>query len=438
MTEQQIATRQVSSFRYRVARLKVRVVRGRDRGAVAVADGTELTIGSARGNDLRLSDPAVSRHHCLIEATPEGARIRDLGSTNGVLLAGCRVEAGILAPGAVLRLGDTEVAFEHSGGEVTEDVAREESFGPFIGASVALRRMFALLPRIADSDSTVLIEGETGTGKSLLAEAIHQESPRRDRPFIVVDCGAIPSTLIESELFGHEKGSFTGAHVTRTGYFEAAEGGTIFLDEIGELPLELQPRLLRVLEDRVLRRVGSPEVRRVDVRVIAATNRDLRHEVNRGGFRSDLWYRLAIVKVRIPPLRERPEDIPRLVEHLYGELSGDASARPDRDLLERMSRHDWPGNVRELRSAVERAILFDEVPLHDEAIGTGEPQPGPTAVDSTQPFRAAKGLAMAHWERAYLADLIRRHDSNISAAARAARMNRNHLRDLLVRYGLTR
>jgi two-component system, NtrC family, response regulator GlrR len=426
------ATRQVTSFRYRVARFRVRVARGLDEDAAASSSGTEVTIGSAEGNDLRLTDPSVSRHHCVLESTPEGVRVRDLGSTNGVVVSGCRVDSALLAPGVTLVLGDTQVVFERQEGDVTFPLSRDEQFGLVIGSSVAMRRLFALLPRLAASDTTVLIEGETGTGKSLLAESLHQQSNRSEGPFVVVDCSAIPPSLIESELFGHEKGSFTGAHAARTGYFESASGGTVFLDEIGELPLALQPKLLRILEERVIRRVGSHEPRRVDVRVLAATNRDLRHEVNRGAFRSDLWYRLAAVKLTIPPLRERPQDIPRLVEHFYAELSANPDARAPRELLERLSSYHWPGNVRELRNAVERAILFDDPTIFQEI--SGAPAPIDAPVDVSQPFGTAKSRAMARWEHAYLRELIGQHDGNISRAARAARMNRNHLRELLLRH----
>jgi DNA-binding NtrC family response regulator len=426
-------TRQVASFRYRVASFRVRVAGGIDRGATVDSTRAELTIGTAEGNDLRLRDPSVSRHHCVIESTPAGARLRDLGSTNGTIIGGCRVDSGLLAPGATLRLGDTDVAFEPLGGEISEAVAPEDTFGAFLGSSVAIRRLFAILPRLAAADSTVLIEGETGTGKSMLADAIHQRSPRARRPFVVVDCAAIPPTLIESELFGHERGAFTGAHAQRIGHFEAADGGTVFLDEIGELPLELQPKLLRVLEERVVRRVGGRDPIKIDVRVIAATHRDLRRSVNDGAFRSDLWYRLATVKLTIPPLRERADDVPRLIEHFWTELAG-PGARPPRELVERLSRHRWPGNVRELRSAVERALLFDDPALHE----LDEPAAAAPLLDpgATEPFREAKARAIDRWEAGYLAALIRAHGGNISRAARAASMNRNHLRDLLVRHGI--
>ncbi len=425
-------TRQVATFRYRVASFRVRVVTGPDRGAVAESARAELTIGIAEGNDLRLTDPSVSRHHCIFESTPGGTRVRDLGSTNGTVIAACRVDSALVAPGARLALGDTEVIFEQLGGEISEAVAREETFGPFIGASVAIRRLFAILPRIAASESSVLIQGETGTGKSLLAEAIHDQSPRAGGPFVVVDCSAIPPSLIESELFGHERGAFTGAHQGRAGYFEAASGGTVFLDEIGELSLALQPRLLRVIEAREVRRVGGSEPLPIDVRVVAATNRDLREAVNAGTFRSDLWYRLATVKLTIPPLRERPEDIPRLVEQFWSTFAREPGS-PPLDLVERFTHQRWPGNVRELRSAIERALLLDDLGalVEGDSIMTTAP-----AVDLRHPFRDAKARALAEWERGYLWALIRAHSGNISAAARTARMNRNHLRDLLTRYGL--
>ncbi len=310
-------TRLLSAFRYRVARFVVRVVSGPEPHAQVESAGTEVTVGTDENCTLRLTDPTVSRLHCSIAASPEGIQLTDLGSTNGSVIAGCRVATAWLAPGTHVVLGNTEIAVDRSGDDVTELISRDEQFGPVLGTSVAMRRLFALLPKIAASQATVLIEGETGTGKSLLARAIHAASPRSDRPFVVVDCGSIPGTLIEGELFGHDRGAFTGAVGERAGYFEAADGGTVFLDEVGELPAELQPKLLRVLEDRVIRRLGARDVTNVDVRIVAATNRDLRTEVNRGNFRADLWYRLATVKLRVPPLRERPEDIPRLVEHIW-------------------------------------------------------------------------------------------------------------------------
>ena len=415
---------------------------GPDRGALARDAGGELACGTAVGNQLVLTDPTVSRYHFVITATPDGAHLRDVGSTNRVLLGPHRVESAYIESGAVLQIGLTTLRFEYEGADVEQPLSDEDGFGRALGRSIAMRRIFEALPRVAASDATILIEGETGTGKTLLADAIHLSSPRAKAPFIVVDCGAIPPTLIESELFGHEKGSFTGAMTTRTGAIEAAAGGTLFFDEIGELPIDLQPRLLRVIEDRTVKRVGSQQPIRVDVRMIAATNQDLRAAVNRGDFRADLYYRLHVVSLRLPPLRERREDIPLLVESFYEQLAGHPGA--PQQLVDELSRHDWPGNVRELRSAVERAVLLGDPALwnalNDEARGAA---PAPAAVapaeepfDETLSFRATKERAMVRWERAYLAELLRRHNNNLSRAARAARMDRVYLRELGRRYNL--
>jgi DNA-binding NtrC family response regulator len=426
------------TFTYR--RSCLRVVEGPDRGAVGRDAAGELACGTAAGNQLVLTDPTVSRYHFVITATPDGAHLRDVGSTNRVFLGPHRIESGYIEPGAVLQVGLTTLRFEYEDADVEQPLSNEDGFGRALGRSIAMRRIFEALPRVAASDATVLIEGETGTGKTLLADALHQASPRAKAPFIVVDCGAIPPTLIESELFGHEKGAFTGALTTRIGAIEAAAGGTLFFDEIGELPIELQPRLLRVIEERTVKRVGSQQPIRVDVRVIAATNQDLRAAVNRGDFRTDLYYRLHVVSLRLPPLRERREDIPILVELFYEQLAGRPGA--PQQLVDELSRHEWPGNVRELRSAVERAVLLGDPALWnaltDETKGTA-PSPPPAAeepFDETLSFRAAKERAMVRWERAYLAELLRRHNNNLSRAARAARMDRVYLRELGRRYHL--
>jgi transcriptional regulator with GAF, ATPase, and Fis domain len=424
------------AFTYR--RLRVRVIDGPDRGAVVLDTSGEITCGTADGNTLVLTDPTVSRYHVLITATAQGAHLRDVGSTNGVFLGEHRVESAWIEAGAVLKLGLTSLRFEHGEDDVEEPLSADDRFGRAIGRSIAMRRVFEALPRIAASDATVLIQGETGTGKTLLAEAIHQAGPRRRAPFVVIDCGAIPPTLIESELFGHEKGAFTGATSARVGAIESAAGGTVFFDEIGELPLDLQPRLLRVIEDRMVKRVGGRDQIRVDVRVIAATHQDLRAAVNRGGFRSDLYYRLNVVPLRLPPLRERREDIPLLVESFYEQFTGLPGA--PQDLLDELSRLDWPGNVRELRAAVERAVLLGDPALWsalaEETRGdVAAPAPSEPFDDSLS-FRAAKERALVRWERGYIAELLRRHNGNLSRAARAARMDRTHLRELGRRYHL--
>ena len=424
------------AFTYR--RLRVRVIDGPDRGAVVLDTSGEIACGTADGNTLVLTDPTVSRYHVLITATAQGAHLRDVGSTNGVFLGEHRVESAWIEAGAVLKLGLTSIRFEYGEDDVEEPLSADDRFGRAIGRSIAMRRVFEALPRIAASDATVLIQGETGTGKTLLAEAIHQAGPRRRAPFVVIDCGAIPPTLIESELFGHEKGAFTGATSTRVGAIESAAGGTVFFDEIGELPLDLQPRLLRVIEDRMVKRVGGRDQIRVDVRVVAATHQDLRAAVNRGGFRSDLYYRLNVVSLRLPPLRERREDIPLLVESFYEQFAGLPGA--PQDLVDELTRLDWPGNVRELRAAVERAVLLGDPALWsaltEETRGDVAAPASSEPFDDSLSFRAAKERALVRWERGYIAELLRRHNGNLSRAARAARMDRTHLRELGRRYHL--
>jgi DNA-binding NtrC family response regulator len=295
-----------------------------------------------------------------------------------------------------------------------------------------MRRILSLVERIAPHDTTVLIEGETGTGKTLVAEAIHDCSCRKDGPFVVVDCGGVSPTLIESELFGHVRGAFTSAHRDHVGVLESADGGTVFLDEIGELPLELQPKLLRALEQRAIRPVGDVAERTLDVRVVAATNRDLRAEVSRGAFRSDLYYRLNTVAIRIPPLRERPEDVALLVSHFCRALADDGESVPP-GLLADFMRRSWPGNVRELRSAVERAVLLGETDVETATNAATSPPRGTAAVAPGTPYRAAKERVVAAFDRAYFTALMERHRGNVSRAAREAGIDRNYLRDLLRR-----
>ncbi|WP_437581485.1 sigma 54-interacting transcriptional regulator [Sorangium sp. So ce887] len=419
-------------------KFSVQVVSGPDQGASHVADAPELAIGTAAGNHLVLTDPSVSRHHCILAATPKGYLLRDLDSTNGITLAGFRVETAYLTPGATFGVGQTSLRFDHLPEEVREPLGDAVLSGRVLGQSTAMRRLFAMIPRIAASEATVLLEGETGSGKGLLAEVLHQQSPRAAGPFVVIDCGAIPPTLIEAELFGYMKGAFTGAHQARAGAFEAARGGTVLLDEIGELRLDLQPKLLRALEERSIRRIGSLDPVPLDLRIVAATNRDLRQEVNRGTFRSDLFYRLNVVRIRVPPLRERREDIPLLVAHYYRQFADQAD--PPAELLERLVHHDWPGNVRELRSAVERAVLTGDPAIGEDGAAAregGEEESALRPDDLELSFRQAKERTVARWERAYVKTLIRANGGNLSHAARAGRMDRNHLRELLRRHGVT-
>jgi DNA-binding NtrC family response regulator len=397
-----------------------------------VSEADEISIGSSEGNDLVLTDSSVSRHHCVITERAKGFWIKDLDSTNGIVVGGHKVGSARLKSGSSFKLGRTTLRFDALDEEVSQPLSRTVSFADVMGQSAAMRRIFATLPRIAAAGSTVLLEGETGTGKSLVAAAIHEASPRASAPLVVVDCASVSPTLIESQLFGHKRGAYTGAHDDKPGAFVAAQGGTLFLDEVGELPLELQPKLLRVLEERVVTPVGSTTPVAIDVRVVAATNRDLREEVNRGGFRADLFYRLNVVRVHLPPLRERPEDIELLVDHFYGQFSPDQSSPPP-EMLASFKRQRWSGNVRELRSAVERAILLGDAAPDQPSAHTHGSDP---FVDLSLPFRSAKDAVVSQFEKAYLAALIHAHGGNISKASRAARMDRNHLRELLRRHDL--
>jgi two-component system, NtrC family, response regulator GlrR len=419
-------------------KVRLKVLKGSDKGKTVTLVEDEILIGGADGAQLRLTDPTVSRNHCVIRMTAKGPLLRDLASTNGTRIEGVDVREAFVPRGATLELGHTQVRFEPLDESVELPLADSERFGRLWGRSTAMRRLFALAGRVAASDVTVLIEGETGTGKDALCEAIHQASTRTGGPLIVVDCGAVPPNLFESELFGNEKGAFTGADRARAGAFEEADGGTLFLDEIGELPLPLQPKLLRVLEAREVRRIGSTQPRKVNVRVIAATNRDLREEVNRGSFRQDLYFRLEVMRLRVPPLRERPDDIPVLVEHFRSLAKpGDAAPPFSDDTMRSFVAHPWPGNVRELRNAVERLTVLDDVPFAASAAPeAADADGGADAIDIRVPFKDAKNALTDRFERAYLTAMLEATGGNISEAARRASIDRVYLLRLMGRYGL--
>ena len=403
-------------------------------GRTWTSTGDACAIGSHPSNDVVLDDRTVSRFHCELHMKTAGLLIRDLGSRNGTFVDGVRVVEAFVRSGSLLRLGDSAVRLEVGAASNALPLSTRTDFGSLIGRSTPMRAAFAVLERAARTDSTVLVEGETGTGKGAAAEGIHQESERHDGPFVVVDCSAIAQTLLETELFGHERGAFTGAIADRAGAFEEANGGTVFLDEVGELPLELQPKLLRVLESREVRRVGSNLVRRVDVRIVAATNRDLRAEVNAGRFRPDLFFRLAVIRVVMPPLRQCFEDLPLLTERLVRGLGGDpdsARAILTPELLSGLEHWSWPGNVRELRNYVERCLLFHEaLPVHpSQTVSEAEPP-----VDDSLPYVEARRKALDAFERKYVLALVKKHGGSVAEAAKAAEINRVSFYRLLRRH----
>jgi two-component system response regulator GlrR len=398
--------------------------------------GSRCTIGSHPSCELTLDDGTVSRFHCEIVMDDRGARVRDLDSRNGTVLDGTRVIHAYLRGEGRLHLGRSVVRFGFLSRRNSVPLSARNEFGLLVGTSTAMRATFALLERAAARDVKVLLEGETGTGKSAAARSIHRESARRDKPFVMLNCGAIPATLLESELFGHVKSAFTGA-LDRAGAFETADGGTIFLDEIGELPLDMQVKLLTVLDEQAVRRVGANQVRPVDVRIIAATNRDLRTEVNAGQFREDLYYRLAVLRIRMPALRERPEDLPVLARAILGRLAGPGESFEhlvNDELLEMLRRAAWPGNIRELGNYLEQCVVFDAVqPLDPSAPATDRPQ---IDVDASMPFAEARKRVLAEFERIYVAELMRRNQGKILQAADAAGIDRTYLYRLRQRYDI--
>ena len=418
------------------------VIKGPDRGDSIAIGESVVTIGSGGGCDVLLSDPTISRRHLGIEAGPNGVVLRDLGSTNGSYVQGARFQELTLGFGTEVTIGKTVIKYVPQEEVVELPPSEEESYGSLVGRDPKLRRLFRLLGDVAATDATVLIEGETGTGKELFAEEIHRHSPRKDGPFVVFDCGAVPDELIESALFGHVRGAFTGAITDRPGAFEEADGGTLFLDEVGELAPGVQPALLRALDKQSVRPVGGTSYSRASVRVVAATNRNLRAEIAGRRFREDLYYRLAVVRMLVPPLRERPDDIPLLVEHFIKQFRPDSAMAISPADLDRLRRHNWYGNVRELRNVIERAcalshgdrLEIDEALDERPVVGAGAGIAGAMNVDL--PFKEAKAHVVDSFEREYIRTLLKRHQGNLSAAARAAEVDRKHLRELLRKHGL--
>ncbi|MEM9188684.1 MAG: sigma 54-interacting transcriptional regulator [Myxococcota bacterium] len=419
--------------------LRVTVTRGKQSGLKVTGHDEPITVGSAEDNTIVLRDRTVSRYHAELQRHQDRVRLTDLGSTNGTQVGSVMVKQGsvTVAPSACIQLGNSEITVSDGETIVVQQPVWEQ-VGGILGRSPAIQHLMGGVARLAHKVTPVLILGESGTGKELIARALHDLGPRADKPFVTVECGSLTSTLFASEVFGHERGAFTGAVQARAGAFERADGGTLFLDEVGELPLEQQTALLGVLERRRVRRVGGQKETPVDVRVIAATNRDLRAEVNSGAFRLDLYYRIAVVLLSVPPLRERAEDIPLLIEQFLSE-EGDESLQDelfDAGTIERLTAYRWPGNVRELRNVVAAAVATG----HPELVeGPGGAEgPGSEVIEQVidLPYKRAKRTVTEEFERRYLVRLLERAGGGVRPAARLAGIDRTYLSNLLKRHNL--
>jgi DNA-binding NtrC family response regulator len=425
-----------------VLSLRIGVTSGPDAGLVHVSHDEPVTVGTAPGNTIVLGDRTVSGYHLEIRRKEDRVAITDLGSTNGTSIGPVLVEDASVAAavGTELTIGQTTLRID-DGELVMVDRGQRTELAGIVGSSPVMQQLMDKVAGLADSDATVLLLGESGTGKELIARALHALGPRRDGPFVTVDCGAVPDNLFASELFGHERGAFTGADRAFAGAFERADGGTLFLDEIAELPADQQVGLLGVLERRRVRRVGGEVERPVNVRVMSATHRDLRSEVNAGSFRLDLYYRLAVVLLRVPPLRDRPEDIPALVELFLKQ--DDRSETPgelfDPEGMRALQMHRWPGNVRELRNVVTAALATGETPSLD-AGGLARPTPA-AGGDQIAPllnrkYKEARRVLLDEFEERYVRRLLERSEGNVRKGARLAGMDRSYLNDLLKRHGV--
>jgi DNA-binding NtrC family response regulator len=386
-----------------------------------------VTIGSAEGNDLVIAHETVSRRHAELTTRGGAVLVKDLESRNGTRFQGSKIREAFVPAGAVLVLGEVELRIE------ADDAGSRADFGPLSSVSPPMIAALKALEKVAKTDATVLLEAETGCGKEVTARALHQGSPRASKPFETVDCGSLAKELAASELFGHVKGAFTGADRSRPGAFERADGGTVFLDEIGELPLEQQPLLLRALESRQVRRVGDEKVRPFDVRVIAATNRDLDAEVKAGRFRSDLLHRLAVVRIRLPPLRERLDDLPLLVRAILDALGGRAHGFGlSEPVLARLRAHQRPGNVRELKNLIERGVTLGELPAPSGSAAPPAVAEQPKSLD----YHQAREDALAAFERDFIEHVLRSCDGNVSKAARESGIDRVYLHKLIKKHAI--
>ena len=400
---------------------------------VVEQDATVL-VGQSSACDVRLNDCEVSRRHARLAHAGDQLRVTDLGSTNGTFVDGVRVMDAFLLQGQCARLGGTVLRVEADDVPVRGTLSAADHFGKLLGVSAAMRRLYPLMERVASSLVPVLLEGETGTGKEVLAESIHEQGPRAGGPFVVFDCTAVAPTLVESELFGHERGAFTGATGQRSGLFEQAHGGTLLIDEIGDLDLGLQPKLLRALERGELRRVGGDRAIRFDVRVLSATRRDLDHEVTEGRFRDDLYHRLVVGRIELPPLRARRGDVAFLARAFCRQLGHPEDAVPA-EVLARWEEAPWPGNVRELRNAVARRLALGE--LAPEARAPIHAAPGGDFLEGVLaqrlPLIEARRRIVDELERRYLERVLQEHGGNVVHAARAAGVARRYFQILKAR-----
>jgi transcriptional regulator with GAF, ATPase, and Fis domain len=418
---------------------------GQPASRVLEHEGDAVRIGTHQSNEVVIADPAVSRFHCRLVPDPHGWRVEDLGSLNGTIMRDLRVNDAIVPNDAQIVIGQTVIRVRTSTAAPHQElVPMMAHFGAITGTGRMMRKLFAVLEKVAASEINCHIHGESGTGKELVATEIVQRGARADKPFVVVDCGAISPNLVESELFGHVRGAFTGADRDRIGAFEAADGGTVFLDEVGELPLEVQPKLLRALEQREIKRVGQTQARKVNVRVISATNRDLEREVNRGSFREDLYFRLAVITVRVPPLRERIEDMPHLVRAFLTQMEAENSEHLfGPQVIAELSTHEWPGNVRELRNYVERSVVLQNTrmsmlppvrPPTASRPDLSQLASGPGDVDVNVPYKVAKEALVDQFERAYVKAVLAACGGNLTKAAKMAGIDRMYLHRLVQKH----
>jgi DNA-binding NtrC family response regulator len=421
----------------RIHKIRLEIIDGPDQGLVAELAGPHSRIGTGKECELVLKDPTVSRVHVMVRIERDSIRIVDVGSRNGTQIDGIAVRDAYARPDSLIALGNTKLRLRMLDDVVDFPLSSRDRFGRLLGRSTAMRHVFAILERIAPTDLPILIEGENGTGKELVAEAIHEQSPRATEPYVVFDCSAVSPTLIESELFGHVRGAFTNAVSDRVGVFEAANGGTLFLDEIGELPLDLQPKLLRALERGEVQRVGSSVKRRVEVRVIAATNRQLSREVERGKFREDLYFRLNVLNVSLPPLRERLDDIPIIARHFEKDLMPrtGATAPLSEEAITAFMNRAWPGNVRQLRNEVARALSLGPSPKPPVPPETPS-EAAPPTIDLSEPLLVGSKRIAEQYEKAYIEAALRQTGGNVSRAADLAQVNRKFIQRAMKRWGL--